>query len=142
MKATPLQLGSLRVSRGEGTVIASMTDPAPEDGPDYACQMTDPDEADEQRRRLSTLFDAADSIDRVEGGLRLALPREGELAETAARFAILESRCCPWARYGLVFRRDLEGIELSITGDEQAAELIRQYPEGQIPDGLDVPSFD
>ncbi len=124
-------------------------DPAPAgdatDGPPdaYACYMTDEDDAQAQAARLKTLFDAADTVEEIEDGLRLVLPREGELAETAAAFAVLESWCCPWARYEVAFTREREGVVLEVRapGDEEATALIHQYPAGEIPDGLETPDL-
>lgn len=107
----------------------------------YACHMTDEDEARQQHKRLEALFDAASSVQEVDGGLRLEISRDGDLARTAAAFAVLESRCCPWARYELSFERRYEGIVLEITGDEEAAGLIQRYPAGEIPNELATPEL-
>lgn len=109
----------------------------------YACHITDEANAREQRQRLERLFDAASSVEETDAGLRLEIPREGTLARTAAAFAVVESRCCPWARYELAFTRQREGLVLEVTapGDEEAVELIQQYPAGEIPDGLEMPGL-
>lgn len=109
----------------------------------YACYMTDEDEADEQRGRLEELFDRARSVDKTDDGLRVEVPREEGLAQTAADFAVLESWCCPWARYEVGFEPGRETVVLQVTADEaEAVELLHQYPTGEVPDRLDVPIQD
>lgn len=130
---------TLKVSGGHRWVMTD--DASPEDDAAYACRMTGEEEAREQAGRLQALFDAASAIEAIEGGLRLEIPREDDLAQAAADFAALESWCCPWARYELAFERGREGIVLEVTGDEEVAELIQQYPAGEIPEGLETPEL-
>jgi uncharacterized protein len=118
----PALLGFLRRA---GRLVTRCGEPSTRIGP-LACNL----EAltTEERAYRAELCDrlkaACQSTEPLDDGYSLRLPRETTLARDALEFAMLERRCCPFIRIGIVLEPEVESMRLELRGGEDVKRFL------------------
>jgi len=97
---------------------------------DFACNLEAFSNADRAEYESLTreLYEAASNIERSGNGVTLALDGGASALILAARWATLESQCCPFWRFELTFEH--ASTTLALHGPDGAGELIESVAEG------------
>lgn len=95
---------------------------------DIACDMQVFSAAERKEHAANAVAwrNAVVAASEFEDGYRFELERRTGMVETLARFAALESRCCPFFGFSIEVRPDAS-LAFSITGPPGAKELLAGF---------------
>ena len=77
------------------------------------------------RAVIEQLFKARQSVRELPDGCALGLPADDDTLLLAARFIMLERRCCPFFDFALEVEREGGPLWLRLSGREGAKEVLR-----------------
>ena len=77
------------------------------------------------RALIEQLFKTRQSVRELPDGYALGLPADDDTLLLAARFIMLERRCCPFFDFALEVEREGGPLWLRLSGREGAKEVLR-----------------
>jgi len=92
--------------------------------PPIACRLSGPQEIQDRRRLLGSVFEGVLRVEELEDGYAFGFPGSAGWAERLVEMINAERACCPFLTFALFFEPDGGPISLRVTGPEGAKGFI------------------
>ncbi|MEM8891121.1 MAG: hypothetical protein AAGD28_24295 [Bacteroidota bacterium] len=98
----------------------------PMDSQLMVCKLNGPELIKRKQALQKEVFSQMDSYEELEKGFLFRFTFEENFLIKLTDYMLAEKKCCPFFQYELKIQPHAEGIELAVSGEGEAKEMVRE----------------